>query len=712
LASVNATHRSGDLEDQFQSLYLSKSVPALLNYQGYLANSSDSSAITDTLEMTFRLFDSQTKGAELWAEAHPAVEVTDGLFQVLLGGMTPFPLNLFDENTLWLQTEIGTEALSPRKPLVSAAYSQRSGDADYATTAEWATDAQHAIHADTAAYSPSASVWAVSGDDVYRETGKVGIGVTSPTHPLEVNGSVNATAYFGDGSNLTGISGTTDHDWTISGDDIYHETGNVGIGTASPAVRLDVCDPTHDASVNVHGQDDGKSSYELHDGAAYLRYDEAEAEVRLWNAATGGNAGSLSLGTSDLDRMRITKDGDVGIGTISPAARLDVRGTLNVGEDDTGYDVNFYGAESGGRLFWDEDKMAFRAGQDPDGTHWASDSIGVGSFATGYSTMAKGPYAIAMGVSATASGSRAIALGQSATASGQYAVAIGLSTTADGPYSTAMGNNTSASGNYSTAMGYFTTAGGDFSTAIGGYLATGPAANTIVLGKGASLGLPLSNNIENSLMVGFNTTTPTLFVGGSDHRVGIGTETPGVKLHVTGGTDVDDETENSGYFIIGSSTAQHLAFDGNELMSKGSGTSVSTLYLQNEGGTTSIGGNVQLPNIPTGSGTSVLVTGAGTLVKQSASKRHMRNIKDLVFEADKIVLLHPVSFSWATTGEKSLGLIAEEVVEVMPDLVIVDADGKPDVVDYDRLTLCLLELVQRQQERITALEEKIDRLQQ
>jgi hypothetical protein len=69
--------------------------------------------------------------------------------------------------------------------------------------------------------------------------------------------------------------------------------------------------------------------------------------------------------------------------------------------------------------------------------------------------------------------------------------------------------------------------------------------------------------------------------------VGIGTSDPAVKLHVTGGTDAEAGTANSGFFIIGSSTGEHLAFDNNEIMAKGSGTTSNTLYFQNDGGISS-----------------------------------------------------------------------------------------------------------------------------
>ncbi|MBU4299176.1 hypothetical protein KJ636_03980, partial [Patescibacteria group bacterium] len=154
-------------------------------------------------------------------------------------------------------------------------------------------------------------------------------------------------------------------------------------------------------------------------------------------------------------------------------------------------------------------------------------------------TTVSGTHSFAAGINTTASGSWGnTAMGQNTTASGAVAsTAMGYYTTASGWMSTAMGRYTTASGYASTAMGDVTTASGDRSTAIGKWATAGTAANTIVIGQGVDIDNRLVNNIASSLMVGFNSTIPTLFVGpssgaGTTGNVGIGTTTPNHLLTV------------------------------------------------------------------------------------------------------------------------------------------------------------------------------------
>ena len=95
-------------------------------YQGRLANSSGA-PITETLNMSFRLYSAVTGGAPLWTEqwiGSNGVKVSDGLFNVMLGSLTPIAQSVITGNsTLFLGITVGTDdEMSPRVQLGSVPF--------------------------------------------------------------------------------------------------------------------------------------------------------------------------------------------------------------------------------------------------------------------------------------------------------------------------------------------------------------------------------------------------------------------------------------------------------------------------------------------------------------------------------------------------------------------------------------------------------------
>jgi len=163
-----------------------------------------------------------------------------------------------------------------------------------------------------------------------HNNGNVGIGTTSPSQKLEVNGAVKIGAYTlpsTDGTN--GLQLTTDGSgnvtwsnssglWTENSGNIYKSSGKVGIGTSSPA----------DSKLHIEGSGIYDGMMRLNNtgtsGASFFM-GSTNSEWTVGDSLFIMGHGSPSSANTDLV---ITSDGDVGIGTSTPNHALDLGDAL------------------------------------------------------------------------------------------------------------------------------------------------------------------------------------------------------------------------------------------------------------------------------------------------------------------------------------------------------------------------------------------------
>ena len=156
------------------------------------------------------------------------------------------------------------------------------------------------------------------------DSGNVGIGTTSPTEKLEVDGYVKASTGVKVGNYTTLIESGSET--SISNSAYYpmffktnnairmtiSNAGNVGIGTTSPSAKLSIANSTAGSSTLILRHSTG-AIFDFQTGIANVT---ADALV-------------IKDTTNSYDYLTL-RGGNVGIGTTSPAEKLDVNGTVNL----------------------------------------------------------------------------------------------------------------------------------------------------------------------------------------------------------------------------------------------------------------------------------------------------------------------------------------------------------------------------------------------
>lgn len=386
-----------------------------------------------------------------------------------------------------------------------------------------------------------------------------------------------------------------------------------------------------------------------------------------------------------------------------------------------------------------KDSYAFGAGAIASG----NGSYALGSFGrdkegnlTAIRTTASGDYSFAVGLGSVSSGLGAFTFGAGDTAAGWFSTVTGLwnkvettglcasangfGTKAGGFFASSFGDHTYASGHTSFAAGFTTTASGQLSTTFGdhtsaagyaatafGYQTTAQAAGLFVTGSYNIIsGDPVNWVNEDPMFIVANGTSPTArsnaFTVLKNGNVGIGIPAPAYKLDVNGLANLNRGIASGIALRVNGSEA--LWYDGStyswgfggaynifdDRMSVGSRTLQSTYGLHVTG--------------------SIYATGgwAGSDIRW---KKDLVPLENILSEVSN---LQGYKYNWRDDEfpemrfdkDKQIGLIAQDVEKIFPELVKTDDNGYK-AVSYEKLTVLLLEGMKEQQRQIESLQNQI-----
>jgi microcystin-dependent protein len=311
--------------------------PSNMTYQGLLTTSSGVPLQDGSYVLRFDLFSTSNGGISLWSEVHSAVAIQRGVFAVVLGATTPFYAGNSDSAFIEVTVQSGPGISSPyvffpRTVLTSVPFAHKSDTAAVALVAPPGGTAGGDL---TGVYpNPAIGNNAVTGAKILDSTitgadinsgsalrvGSVATSGINVTGGITLTNTINPSNYgtVFDGGGLVVTSGNNNpiYFYTTDAERVrITQQGRVGIGTPDPGAMLDVA-----GAIRLTNTGTPSSYGALWDGGGLV--------------LSSGNNNPLALYTADVERMRITPEGRMGIGTSSPTTALEVTGRI---KDKTGF---------------------------------------------------------------------------------------------------------------------------------------------------------------------------------------------------------------------------------------------------------------------------------------------------------------------------------------------------------------------------------------
>ena len=206
----------------------------------------------------------------------------------------------------------------------------------------------------------------------------------------------------------------------------------------------------------------------------------------------------------------------------------------------------------------------------------------------------------------------------------------------------------------------------------------------------------LTTGTENTVVgaeacVSMTTGDGNTIVGAEAFSGANGAESGNTIIGSSAGTSIDNGNQNT---IIGASSNVSAATAANE-------ASIGYAVTPPAGGNSVTLGNASVTAVYMASDKGATVHCAA--VTEGSSLEIKKNISEIESPLDKITKLRGIEFDYKETDEHSIGMVAEEVNEIFPELVSKDEDGKVTAMSYSRMTAVLLEAVKELSQEVKEL---------